>query len=353
MSNKESRDYYEPAQVFSGDLNTQQLNVGKEKSPELASMQEFTQDDEFKEVVNTVDVTDDNPLELEQVIRPKKGRLVLLASGIATFGGLLAWQAVDNVMSAISQADWLALGWSGFIAVIASLGFGALGKELWTLSKLRRHFSVQEQSEQLLEGQGVGKGVAFCQKLATSGGIIAESPAFDRWKNSVNPAHSDAEILEMYDAIVISEQDKKATKIVTQYSGESAVMVAISPLAIADMLLVAWRNFKMVDQLAQVYGVELGYWSRLKLFKLVLVNMAMAGASEVAVDASMDMLSMDLAGKVSARAGQGLGVGILTARLGIKAMSLLRPIPWKKPQVVKLSAIRKQITAKVKQVVVK
>ncbi|NIY93451.1 DUF697 domain-containing protein, partial [Vibrio diazotrophicus] len=95
------------------------------------------------------------------------------------------------------------------------------------------------------------------------------------------------------------------------------------------------------------------YWSRLKLFKSVLVNMAAAGASELVIDASMDLLSMDLAGKVSARAGQGIGVGILTARLGLKAMTLLRPLPWHKDRAVKLSAIRKQIVTKVTALTVK
>lgn len=103
----------------------------------------------------------------------------------------------------------------------------------------------------------------------------------------------------------------------------------------------------MVDQLAKVYGVELGYWSRIKLFKAVLLNMALAGASELAVDASVDLFSMDLAGRLSARAGQGVGVGILTARLGIKAVGLLRPLPWHPDRQLKLSAVRKQVVSKV------
>ncbi|NCO45860.1 MAG: DUF697 domain-containing protein, partial [Vibrio sp.] len=87
--------------------------------------------------------------------------------------------------------------------------------------------------------------------------------------------------------------------------------------------------------------------------KSVLVNMAAAGASELAIDASMDLLSMDLAGKVSARAGQGLGVGILTARLGLKAMALLRPMTWQPDRKVKLGAIRKQIVARIAALTVK
>lgn len=119
------------------------------------------------------------------------------------------------------------------------------------------------------------------------------------------------------------------------------------------MLLVAWRNFKMIDNLSQVYGVELGYASRIQLLRLVLANMALAGASELAIDAGVDLMSMDLAGKLSARAGQGVGVGILTARLGLKAMALLRPIPWQPQTQVKLSAIRKEIITKVASLALK
>ena len=70
--------------------------------------------------------------------------------------------------------------------------------------------------------------------------------------------------------------------------------------------------------------------------------MAFVGVSELAIDASMDLLSMDLAAKVSASRTR-LGVGILTARVGLKAMSLLRPTPWYSGRQVKLGAIRKHV----------
>ncbi|AVH32994.1 YcjF family protein [Vibrio fluvialis] len=333
-------------QVFSQPLKTQEPNV------ELNTQQQFSAAQTFvPSVAEEVETAVES--QLEQVIRPKRGRKWFAATLLASFSGLVIWQAIDNVVTSIQSADWLSLGWAGFISALAGLGLSALGNELWKLRKLRNHFSVQEQAEALINTDAVGHGQAFCEQIAKESGIQAKSPAYQRWQSSLDSSHSDAEVLEMYDAMVVSEQDKQATKLVSQYSTEAAALVAISPLAVADMLLVAWRNFKMIDQLADLYGVELGYWSRLKLFKAVLVNMAAAGASELAIDASMDLLSMDLAGKVSARAGQGLGVGILTARLGLKAMSLLRPLPWYKDRAVKLSAIRKQIVAKVTALTVK
>ncbi|EHH1099012.1 TIGR01620 family protein [Vibrio parahaemolyticus] len=323
-------------------------------SPELTAQKTFSEKETFVPVKIEEDrIETEQELQLEHVIRPRPGRKWLATIVFATFAGLVGWQAVDSVVTAVQTADWLALGWAGFITAVSSLGLGAIGKELWKLRKLRSHFSIQEEAELLVHSDSVGKGKVFCEKVAEQSGVLAENPGFDRWQNSINPAHSDAEILDMYDSMVVSQQDKLATKVVSQHATESAALVAVSPLAAADMLLVAWRNFKMIDNLSKVYGVELGYASRIKLLRAVFVNMAAAGASELAIDAGMDLMSMDLAGKVSARAGQGLGVGILTARLGLKAMALLRPLPWYPDRQVKLGTIRKAVVAKVASITMK
>ncbi|EPW2013040.1 TIGR01620 family protein, partial [Shigella sonnei] len=104
-------------------------------------------------------------------------------------------------------------------------------------------------------------------------------------------------------------------------------MIAVSPLALVDMAFIAWRNLRLINRIATLYGIELGYYSRLRLFKLVLLNIAFAGASELVREVGMDWMSQDLAARLSTRAAQGIGAGLLTARLGIKAMELCRPLP--------------------------
>ena len=57
-----------------------------------------------------------------------------------------------------------------------------------------------------------------------------------------------------------------------------------------DMAFIGWRNIRLINRIAQIYGIELGYYSRLKLFRLVLVNIAFAGATELVREVGMDWL---------------------------------------------------------------
>ena len=331
----------------------QDLSHHKEKNSSQSDIENLATQKLFEPEQAFTPVTindDDEHLEsnLESVVVGRRRRGWVAGTLLGSFAGLVGWQAIDSVITAFNTGDYLTLGWSALITAVASLGIGALGKELLKLRKLRQHFSVQEKARELIERDSVGQGEAFCLKLADEAQLKATNPQLERWKSALNSAHSDAEVLEMYQSMVLSEQDKKALSMVSKLSGEAAILVALSPLAIADMLLIAWRNLTMIDKLSVIYGVELGYWSRLRLFKLVLTNMALAGASELAIESGADVLSLNLAEKLSARAGQGLGVGLLTARLGLKTMTLMRPIPFSHAQRPKLSSVRHSIIAGLK-----
>ena len=126
-------------------------------------------------------------------------------------------------------------------------------------------------------------------------------------------------------------------------------MIAVSPLALVDMAFIAWRNLRLINRIATLYGIELGYYSRLRLFKLVLLNIAFAGASELVREVGMDWMSQDLAARLSTRAAQWIGAGLLTARLGIKAMELCRPLPWIDDDKPRLGDFRRQLIGQVKE----
>jgi len=106
-----------------------------------------------------------------------------------------------------------------------------------------------------------------------------------------------------------------------------------------------------VNKIAALYGLKLGYWSRVKLIKQVIFNMAYAGASELVADLGADLLGAELLGKLSARMAQGLGAGMLTARLGLKAMHMCRPIPFD-DDAPKLGQVRQKIVDQVQTLII-
>lgn len=314
----------------------------KPDETELTAQQQFAEEDNtfMPEAVSEPDVEE----QLAQTLASKPKRSGRWLKGLLAAGAVMTgWQTLDYIVTAYQSADWLALGWSSVVAAVAATGITAIGRELRKLGRLKQRQSEREQALQLLDADGIGQGKAFCIKLARQSNIREEHAGYDRWIQSLAATHNDREVLELYDQMVLTHQDKLARRLVAKYASEAAVMVAVSPLAVADMLLVAWRNFRLIEQVSAVYGVELGYWSRIRLVKLVLANMAVAGATEMIADTGMDMLSMDLAGRMSTRVAQGVGVGLLTGRLGLKAISLMRPLPWQPEQQPKLSEIRKDL----------
>ncbi|MDD1794841.1 YcjF family protein [Enterovibrio sp. ZSDZ42] len=325
---------YKKAMVF------EDTQKPKDDAPELTLQKQFDSEAAAFAVTEIEPETEAEQI-LESALTAKKKRWGVRALAVAGIG-LVGWQTIDSVWTAVQASDWLAVGWSGFVAGIAAMGIAALGREFIALRRLKGRQDEREQVLSIIDADGIGKAKSVCEKLAKQANSEMTA-GYDKWQTSLAATHNDREVFELYDQMVVVEQDIRAKKMVTKYASEAAVMVALSPLALADMLLVAWRNFRLLEQVSTIYGVKLGYWSRIRLLRLVLANMAFAGASEAMTDIGTDLLSVDLAGKLSARAAQGLGVGLLTARLGYKAMAVMRPLPYVGTKAPKLSDMRKQL----------
>lgn len=136
-------------------------------------------------------------------------------------------------------------------------------------------------------------------------------------------------MVSLYAQLVQPVLDAQARREISRSAAESTLMIAVSPLALVDMAFIAWRNLRLINRIATLYGIELGYYSRLRLFLpgVAQYRFRWRPANWCARWAWIWM-SQDLAARLSARAAQGIGAGLLTARLGIKAMELCRPLPW-------------------------
>ncbi|MCJ8320212.1 MAG: YcjF family protein [Colwellia sp.] len=239
--------------------------------------------------------------------------------------------------------------------ILAGLTFiagGALWRELSGLRQLKHQQHIKAQAVETLADETPINVEQFCQQLSKNLPSDLMSSQEDKWLEALKGEYSDSELLQLYSKLVLSHVDKKVIAEISKFSTEAVVLVALSPVALIDMLVMLWRNLRMLDKISGLYGLKLGYWSRIKLIKQVFINMAYAGASELIADFGTEMVGADLLGKMSARLAQGLGAGLLTSRLGLKAMHLCRPLPFN-DNPPKLTEVRKEILNQLKSLVKK
>ncbi|ALB62887.1 Membrane protein YcjF [Cronobacter condimenti 1330] len=323
-----------------------------EQGPTLRATQAFdeAQAQQFIPVAEEDMAAADAPEQVvENALRPRRSlwrRMV--TAGLGLFGVSVVAQGAQWAMNAWRTQDWIALGGCVAGGLIVAAGVGALASEWRRLYRLRERAVERDEARELLASHGNGKARAFCEKLAQQAGLTQSHPALARWHAAIHETHSDREVVTLYAQIVQPVLDVQARSAISRSAAESTLMIAVSPLALVDMAFIAWRNLRLVNRIAAIYGIELGYYSRIRLFRLVLLNMAFAGASEMVREVGLDWMSQDLAARVSARVAQGLGAGLLTARLGVKAMELCRPLPWTQDDKPRLGDFRRQLLTEVK-----
>jgi len=270
-------------------------------------------------------------------------------------------ETVDFFINGFVQSPIITSIYAVILSCLVVLASSSVLSEWSTLRQFKGREKLKQQAFELLSvndeattSSENGLDVeSFCQKI-TDGLpcdlLFDEERAPEKsWQEALNQAHSDSELLQLYSRLVLSRVDEKALAEIARFSTEAVVLVALSPVAIIDMLIMLWRNLRMINKVAGLYGLKLGYWSRIKLIKQVFVNMVYAGASELVADFGAEMIGADLLGKLSGRLAQGLGAGMLTARLGVKTMQLCRPIPFDdKP---KLSDVRRAMLSTIKNLI--
>ncbi len=274
--------------------------------------------------------------------RPRRRWLAGLLLATLLLGGLQfgAW-----LLDAWRGDSLLGVAWSALALAAIGLGGGALLRELWRLRQLRGHMLLRDRAGDHWGSEAIGEGLALCQQLRKDSGIAEQDPRWQAFLAGDAAHHSDAERLQRYARHLLTPRDQQARAEVSRAASETAVMVAVSPLAWVDMLLLAWRTLRMLERIAGLYGLRLGYASRLQLFRSLLLNMALTGAAELASDAGADLLALGVAGRLSTRLAQGLGAGLITARLGFRAMALCRPLPFGEGERPRLSTLRQALLA--------
>lgn len=239
---------------------------------------------------------------------------------------LLVLIIVEAALTLIESYEQNILLFSLYTTVL-SLGLLALFKFLFSeviaLSKLKQHQQIKHDAQRLLQSDQIGEARAWLAPLLKA----HPEQKVAAFEEALQPHHTDKEVITLYEKTLLRGQDAEAKKLIQEHATTSALLVALSPLALVDMLAVLWRGVVLVEKISKHYGIRLAYRSRITLYKMLLKQMVFVGASELVSDLAATSVGAELLGKLSTRSAQGLSAGIFTARLGYKAMELCRPLP--------------------------
>ncbi len=256
------------------------------------------------------------------------GRWFLAALGalISALVGIAMWDFVVGLLESRPLIGMTITALTGI--VLALLGLVALREAL-----AYRRLDVLERLQTATAEARLGNSRAEGVKAASDVMALYRGRDDMSWKiNRVNellPDQMDAEgILTLAEAELMDPLDKAALAEVESAARRVAMSTALVPIALADIAIALATNMRMVRAVAQIYGGRSGTVGSWKLVRAVLTHLVATGAVAIGDDLISSVAGGALAGKISRRFGEGIINGALTARVGITAITLCRPMPF-------------------------
>ena len=139
----------------------------------------------------------------------------------------------------------------------------------------------------------------------------------------------DAEtLLAMAETDLLTPLDQAARREIEAAARQVAAVTALVPLALADVAAALIANIRMIRRIAEIYGGRGGALGSWRLLRAVMTHLVATGAVAVGDDLIHSVAGGGLLSKLSRRFGEGVINGALTARVGVAAMDVCRPLAF-------------------------
>lgn len=142
------------------------------------------------------------------------------------------------------------------------------------------------------------------------------------------------EIIDGSDLIDLAERhlvlplDAQARREIADASKRVSIVTTVSPRALLDILFVAAQAIRLMRRIAEIYGGRPGLLGFFKLARSVGAHLAITGGLAIGDSLLQQVVGHGIAAKLSAKLGEGVLNGLLTARVGLSAMAVCRPMPF-------------------------
>ncbi len=315
---------------MAGDSDQRRPQAFDIDDPKLKST--MPEPDDLPPVVENADAAGDADLRMPTTADVKRGfRWGALFIGAAfTLSGLAIGLWFERFISVtLARDDWI--GWVGF-ALVGLMIFAALMiimRELIGLFRLSRLKDLRLDAEKALKDNDAKQARKLTKRL---GKIYQDrhdlSWAMARFREHDGDILNGSEILKLADREIMAVLDGHAKALVAKAAKRVSLVTALSPAALLDVFYVLFENIRLLRGLAGLYGGRPGLLGALRLGRMVIVHIAATGGMALTDDLFGQFLGQDFIRRLSRRAGEGIFNGALTARIGIAAIDVCRPLPF-------------------------
>lgn len=256
------------------------------------------------------------------------GRLAWTTGGILVSAGLglAADRLIRDLFASNEYLGWIGLGVLGaFVVAVTALVF----REFLALRRLRVLDALKADAVRASRDND--------RKLAGSvvshlDGVYAGRADLARARDEVNrhlPNLFDGtEVITLAERNLMAQLDDRAKSMTAASARRVALVTAVSPRALVDIAFVVYESVRLAGAIAALYGARPGFFGFWRLAGSVLAHLAVTGGLVLTDGFVEQLVGQGLAAKLSARLGEGVVNGLMTVRVGIAAMRVVRPLPF-------------------------
>lgn len=257
---------------------------------------------------------------LARVFFGAAGVLISLAVGLWT----------DSLIRELFQrAEWL--GWlAAAMAATALLALAIiLVRELAALSRLASVEKLQNEALDAIARDDPGEARAVVERVAN---FVARNPETAAGRRALKELKDDiidgANLLRLAETELLGRLDERAKLMVLDAAKRVSLVTAVSPRALVDVAYVVFEAGRLIRRLSELYGGRPGTLGFFRLARSVLAHLAVTGSIAAGDSFVQQIVGHGLAARLSAKLGEGVVNGMMTARIGIAAMETVRPLPF-------------------------
>ncbi len=246
--------------------------------------------------------------------------LAVLATGLAV---------VNLIEDLASRAAWL--GGAGLVlAVVAGVALCAIiAREAIGLARLGAIESLHARAVAILASDERTAGRALVRDLlALTRRMPRLARARARLQGHLDDIIDGGDLIRLAERELMAPLDEEARRLVTSAAKRVSVVTAVSPRAAIDVFFVLLTALGLVRKLALLYGGRPGTIGLIALMRHAVSHLALTGGMAASDSLIQQVIGHGLAAKLSARLGEGVLNGLLTARLGLAAIEVIRPLPF-------------------------